>query len=240
MIPAPVERSYAVLSKIAASRTAEEIPDHIIEWAGSFGFEQVLAGVIPPMNAAPTTQAGHVLLGRWPTEWGHTYFRKGLIARDPTIKRVLRLCPAFTWRTIATDGSEDIRVMHEAREHGLAEGVTVPLVTLAGRAAGISFAGRKVEDSPETIGCLSLVAAFAIGRALELKREGASGPVRLTQRESEVLAWTADGKTDWEISVILGISEQAVRKHAARSRCKLGAVNRAHAVAEAMRRNLIR
>jgi LuxR family transcriptional regulator, quorum-sensing system regulator BjaR1 len=53
----------------------------------------------------------------------------------------------------------------------------------------------------------------------------------LTRRERDVLGFVADGKTDWEISVILGVSEATVRFHVDNGRRKLGATNRAHAVA---------
>lgn len=55
--------------------------------------------------------------------------------------------------------------------------------------------------------------------------------VRLTARERDALAWVAEGKSDWEISVILGVSETTARFHVDNARKKLGAVNRAQAVA---------
>lgn len=55
--------------------------------------------------------------------------------------------------------------------------------------------------------------------------------IQLTARERDALAWVAEGKSDWEISVILGLSESTVRFHVDNARKKLGAVNRAQAVA---------
>jgi len=55
--------------------------------------------------------------------------------------------------------------------------------------------------------------------------------VRLTARERDSLLWVAEGKSDWEISVILGVSETTVRFHVDNARRKLKAVNRAQAVA---------
>lgn len=55
--------------------------------------------------------------------------------------------------------------------------------------------------------------------------------VRLTDRERDALGWVAEGKSDWEISVIFGVSETTVRFHVDNGRKKLGAVNRAQAVA---------
>ena len=61
----------------------------------------------------------------------------------------------------------------------------------------------------------------------------------MTPRERESLGFVADGKTDWEISVILGVSEATVRFHVDNARRKLGATNRAQAVARLMSRGAI-
>lgn len=53
----------------------------------------------------------------------------------------------------------------------------------------------------------------------------------LTQREHDCLAYVAAGKSDWEISVILSLSQTTVRFHLDNARCKLDATTRAHAVA---------
>ena len=69
-------------------------------------------------------------------------------------------------------------------------------------------------------------------------REGEVGPV-LTPRERDVLAWVAQGKSAWEIGEILEIAKRTVDEHAQTAVRKLGAVNRTHAVAIALRDNLI-
>jgi LuxR family quorum sensing-dependent transcriptional regulator len=61
----------------------------------------------------------------------------------------------------------------------------------------------------------------------------------LTARERDCLTFVADGKTDWEISVILGIAEGTARFHIDNGRRKLGAINRAQAVARMVNQRLI-
>jgi len=61
----------------------------------------------------------------------------------------------------------------------------------------------------------------------------------LSKREREVLQWAAEGKTEWEIGVILGLSEHTADKFIRSARAKLGATNRTHAVAQAIRMRLI-
>jgi DNA-binding CsgD family transcriptional regulator len=61
----------------------------------------------------------------------------------------------------------------------------------------------------------------------------------LSSREIEVLNWAMAGKTNWEISMILGISERTVKFHVKNAMGKLGASSRAHAVAIALRQRVI-
>lgn len=68
---------------------------------------------------------------------------------------------------------------------------------------------------------------------------GEAPPPRLTPRERDALALVAEGKTDWEISVMLSVSESTARFHVDNARRKLGAVNRAHAVARLIGQRLI-
>ena len=53
---------------------------------------------------------------------------------------------------------------------------------------------------------------------------------QLSPREVECLSWIAQGKTDYEISIILGCSHAGVRYHITRACERLNAVNRAQSV----------
>lgn len=65
-------------------------------------------------------------------------------------------------------------------------------------------------------------------------------PFRLTARELECLQWSAIGKSSWEISTILNISESAVNFHMANIRSKFDVSSRRQAVVQAIRFGLIR
>ncbi len=66
-----------------------------------------------------------------------------------------------------------------------------------------------------------------------------SKPHSLTSREIEVLTWVARGKSAWEIGEILNIAKRTVDEHVQTAVRKVGAVNRAHAVAIAVRDHII-
>lgn len=61
----------------------------------------------------------------------------------------------------------------------------------------------------------------------------------LTARETEVLTWVARGKSAWEIGEILHITKRTVDEHVQTAVRKMGAVNRTHAVALAIRDRVI-
>jgi DNA-binding CsgD family transcriptional regulator len=75
------------------------------------------------------------------------------------------------------------------------------------------------------------------GSRLLLKEEPKSVPATalrrlgLTERECEVLAWIAEGKTNAEIAAILGLSPLTVKRHVEDILAKLKAPNRSAAVA---------
>lgn len=67
----------------------------------------------------------------------------------------------------------------------------------------------------------------------------AEGGQALTEREREILRWAREGKSNLEIGVALDISALTVKNHIQKILRKLGASNRAQAVALAMSQGLV-
>ena len=67
----------------------------------------------------------------------------------------------------------------------------------------------------------------------------AAEPPRLTPREAEVLELVAAGLSTQELARALAISPHSVESHVRKAMAKLGAANRAHAVALALRNGLL-
>jgi DNA-binding NarL/FixJ family response regulator len=66
------------------------------------------------------------------------------------------------------------------------------------------------------------------------------GDDAITERETEILKHLANGKRNREIADLLNISEETVKVHLKRALEKLGASDRTHAIAIAIRRGVIR
>jgi LuxR family quorum-sensing system transcriptional regulator CciR len=119
---------------------------------------------------------------------------------------------------------QDLQILDLARSHGIGEGFTVP-AHVPGEAHGsCSFARVTGEQmSGEHLPLLQLVGAFAFEAARRMQRlRLAPGPVRLTDRQRECVMWAARGKSDWEISRILGISQDTVIEHLRHARERYG------------------
>jgi transcriptional regulator EpsA len=71
-----------------------------------------------------------------------------------------------------------------------------------------------------------------------IPREGVARPT-ITEREKQILGWVREGMSNLEIGAELSISPLTVKNHIQKILRKLGAANRAHAVARAMTMNLL-
>jgi PAS domain S-box-containing protein len=72
-----------------------------------------------------------------------------------------------------------------------------------------------------------------------LDQKSPYAPPDLSLREKEILNWVMEGKSTWDVSMILNIGESTVKFHIDKIMKKLSAVNRTHAVAIAMRNELL-
>ncbi len=134
-------------------------------------------------------------------------------------------------------GSERLRAACEA--HDVIDVAIVP-ISYEGELVGVAgFCGAsRLDHQQET--ALTLLAYNAIAqRRLTRQRTDAKSQVSLTPREREVMRLSADGMTSAEIADQLGMSARTANQHIDNVADKLGTRNRAHTVAEVVRRNLL-
>lgn len=210
----------------------------------NYGLTALMAGTVPRPGTPRSQQKSHVMLCEWPHEWFERYVARNYVDQDPLVTYMKRSPGLVQWQSAAEQlqiGRSGQKVMGDACEFKLKDGVAFPLITIEGTIIMVSLGGEALEISPEELGVVSLTSTYAIGRAMKLIHASATFDQRpdLTARETECLKWAAEGKSEWEISQILGISEHTSEKHLLNAKRKLGAVNRVHAVAEAIRLGFI-
>jgi LuxR family quorum sensing-dependent transcriptional regulator len=125
-------------------------------------------------------------------------------------------------------------VMTRARDFRFHEGFCIP-IHYDDSTGAISVAGERPYLDPETKGALHLMSVFTHGRLRALSKPNSVNSGRqLSDIEAEVLRWAARGKTAWETSQILHISERNVRWHLEEAQRKLKTKNKTATVATAL------
>ncbi|MBS7542494.1 autoinducer binding domain-containing protein [Ancylobacter oerskovii] len=220
-----------------------DVEDCLVDVARDFGLTCVFGGLVPSAPMAPANVRERTLFQRLPAGWAERYNGRGYLFRDPIFHRLQHERVPFSWEDAygSCERTDDVSLIRgEASEFGLRAGYVVPIALLGNGLAAISFGGDRASLDPAATSALGFLASYAIGRALQhtFVRKRSLGS--LTVREYECLQWASEGKTDWEIAIILGISRPTVTKHLQAIREKLGAVTKGHAIAIALRNKILR
>lgn len=191
-----------------------------------------------------------IFISGFPNEWWQRYNEQGYMQVDPIVAHTLSHVTPLVWdgdRKVDAPGVPEIhRFVSEARDFGIKTGVTFPVHGVNGEIALLSLianADRVKTDErlKRAMPVANLVTSYVHEAVRRVSAEGILPlqRVELTPRERECLMWTAEGKTTWEISKILGISERTVTFHLQNVTEKLNASNRSHAVARAVSQQII-
>jgi DNA-binding CsgD family transcriptional regulator len=119
-----------------------------------------------------------------------------------------------------------------------------PIRPKAGETAIFGIAADMIADDRERykntrLGEVRILANYFHSHVLRINGFNAETELLVSARELDCLKWTTAGKTAWEASVILGISERTVRFHLNAAREKLKCATTAQAVAKAVGYQLI-
>lgn len=160
-------------------------------------------------------------------EWSRRYTDERYSDIDPVFEHAKLTERPFRWSEKATliDKSDKRawRVLGEASEFGVREGFTKAWHGFGEVPGVVTFGGLKPDLSQESQMSLLLVGAFAYEGFRRVTQGFKPVPLVLTRRELDVLRWSAEGKTAWEIGQILSIAERTVR-------CYLAQLKRKYAV----------
>jgi DNA-binding CsgD family transcriptional regulator len=187
-------------------------------------------------------------ISNYPSEWFKTYFQQDMQKDDPVVRYCFANTAPIRWnklmnmREYVTLGGEQI--MAEAQRYGLLDGLSVPIKAPSGEIALFSLATSTADRLDERLSNALLQAIpfsnFLFEHYMRLQCDPASRHQLLTEREKECLFWACEGKTAWEMSKIINVSERTVIFHLTSATKKLGAANRQHAVAKAIMYGLVK
>jgi len=199
------------------------------------------ASVYARLDGGNLCDSCHVVNIDYPKEWVRLYQERKYYDVDPIVKENFSRFTIQYWADTYRKLRPEKEFVAVAEDFGLCSGYTSGIRNLSGTTGGLfSFAGIDLPRSERTRTVLELVTPHlyqAVERITSSERLERL-PV-LSAREKEVLKWVAYGKTSWETSVILGISDRTVKFHINNVMKKLNASTRTHAVAIASELGLV-
>jgi len=172
--------------------------------------------------------------------WVQVYRENKFVHDDPVVKYAVHSSQPYSWDSAYHHYGDACKTfVVSAKEHGLRSGLTVAKLPCV---ANDSYSISSFCTSTETIDPWQTAFVSRVIHHINtlVAQHSLWNDVQLSKRESEVLLWSKEGKSYWEISVILNISERTVKFHLSNIYGKLGVSNRSQAVARALQLGLIK
>lgn len=174
---------------------------------------------------------------------------KHCVSREPlSSSRLATLSPALSapldWSELPDNPDTQSLLRRADAREGSTQLLSLPLRPLVGETA-LFFVASEMEtetwqaQKKTILREFQVLASYFHQHILRIYGHDAESQILVSARELDCLKWVAAGKTAWEASVILGISERTVRFHLNAAREKLNCLTTTQAVAKAVSQQLI-
>jgi DNA-binding CsgD family transcriptional regulator len=182
----------------------------------------------------------------FPEEWCNEYKSKNYLQSDLVVKGNFTSYKLQCWsdaKKRILDNESQKKIAALCMDFGMKEGYTIgSRPSPPGKYGSMfCFSGRSMKKDRRIEVMLERVTPhlhLALSN-IRKKQPSADKKIDLSDREKEVLNWLKHGKSSWDISVILGVSESTANFHIYNIMQKLNVVNRPQAVAVAASLGLI-
>ncbi len=193
---------------------------------------------VDPLN--PPRRA--VIVHTYPAQWMRKFSEVDWYYIDPVFRFADRTLLPFFWdappfRADLTAPQEAL--LAEAARFGIVHGYTIPIhspYAAGGFRASCSVIPDSAQLDARSYAAVQLMACplyEAAGRNADAKDAKPEQP-GLSRRERQCLELAAQGKSDWVVGKILGISERTVHNHIENAKRRLGVVTRVQAIVHSL------
>lgn len=230
------------VEKCDRTATLEELARSFECAIGCFGFRYFACC----SHVDPLAPRRAVVLCNYPRPWLEAYSYNKLHKIDPVFARAETTSLPFAWdaTTLLHQATSDQRrMLCEAHQYGIHRGYTVPLhssrspVPIRASCTVIPEPGSTHRHGHLAVQLMSGY-LFECASRLSVVAQTKKRP-RLSKRQRQCLELAAQGKTDWEIGAILGISEHTVHTHIEAAKRQLNVTSRQTAVTYSLAWGLI-
>lgn len=228
--------------QVAKAASLSELSSEVRKITRSIGFSHYLYGAQVQLPNGDTLQ---YIFSGYPDAWMEAYLANQYIAIDPVVEHCFRRNSniPLLWTEHVFDTAERKQFWEDARGHGVASGLSVPVRGANGEVALFSVANAEtgkdaLQHQVHVAGTMYLLGAYVheAVRRLVYQPEGTRiAAPHFTARELECLKWWIFGKSGWEIGQLLHVSERTVRYHIDNIKRKLDVRSKSEVVAKAVR-----
>ena len=176
----------------------------------------------------------------YPEGFTREYLSRNYFQVDAVVKEAFSTCRAQYCSEATRGRPKEITAL--CMDFGVGEGYVLGTRSALNAGGGLfHFKSPSLRYDRRAAAVLEFIAPhlhIALSQVFEREhpREDAA---TLSAREREVMKWLSEGKSSWETSAILGISERTVNFHVYNVLTKLGAANRPQALAMMARSGLL-
>jgi DNA-binding CsgD family transcriptional regulator len=236
-----VRVNWAFSERYDQAGAVDDVSRLFMREIGKLGFSYAAClSHVDPLN--PPCDA--VVMIDYPAIWLAHFSASNYADRDPVFLAARAQALPFQWSDphfLKRLKRDQIRILDEAAEAGLEDGLTIPLHAPKALPASCSLVIGPDGIDPLSVREAHWHAVYAHERARRINAPQISQHrISLGRREKQILEWVGRGKSDFEISVILSLSEHTIHNTVRHIMAKYDAVARVQAVMRALRDGEIR
>lgn len=226
------------IADVQSLRTASDVQTASEAFLRKRGFQHFACCSHTDYSCPPS---GAVFIDNYPDEWAAYFVSERLERHDPVLAYCRRQLVGFNWsdpRLIRSLNQKQADILFRATRFGLKLGHTIPFHYRDHYPASLSVSGTADAMQKENIYAVQLVAPYLyqklyeIGRADNALKE--QPKAKLSDLEYKCLVFAAQGKSDWDIAQICGLTTASVAHALGRVRAKFGVSSRVQATVHAL------
>lgn len=224
-----------------AASSPDALNEAFLDYIGQYGFEAVSYHLLKSGFDTLSFEAS-LNLCTFPEAWVEHYQNQSYFDDDPIMQRAMTATLPFHWFDVERDAAlnpTQKQFFNDLHAAGFTDGLGIPVF---GPYASAGFFGMGIREgrldlSMAQIRELQFACHHVHNRSFEIR--GTTVLPALSSRESEVLHWAAQGKSNGVIADILGVSTHTVDTVMRRVFVKLGVNSRVSAVLKAVGNGLV-
>ena len=233
------------LHYMTEANTTADVKDALVQFQNLFPFSRVIGGLTRLTSNGKFDGFTNVVNVSYPEEWIKLYWQNGYFEVDPVFQTALDKPGTQHWGATYREATspKQQEFMAAAKKFGLSDGITTGSADSAcGVATFCSFASASSVDAARYVPLIEYFGYYVHMALLRTAPANAQSMDRcvkkLTLRELTILNWVKNGKTNWEIAQIMGVTERTIRFHVESIFSKLDVTSRSQAVATAIEHGL--